>query len=332
LKNFKQIVILGVAIGIGAALYFYWQYTAAHPTSDDSYVQADTIDIAPQTSGLVLTVDVAENDYVERGDTLFTIDAATHTAARMKAEAELEQARQAERQSAANIAAAEAALTQANAALNDAQNEFARQAPWADDGTISPATMDKYQTALDEAIAGQKQAQAALEAARAEHGQDGELNAGVRSAEAYLALTDINLGYTTVTAPTSGWISNISLRPGAYVSAGSSQFSIVSDENWWVEANFKETDLTSIRPGMPASISIDMYPSLDLQGTVGSIAAGSGASFSLIAAENATGNWIKVTQRFPVRILLREVPKDPDRPLRLGASATVQVDTTADKR
>ncbi len=126
----------------------------------------------------------------------------------------------------------------------------------------------------------------------------------------------------------AGWVSNISLREGAMIIAERPQFSIVEDGHWWVEANFKETDLHHMRPGDRATITIDMYPGLVLGGTVESLGAGSGAVFSLLPPENATGNWVKVTQRFPVRIRIDPRHDDPNnlKPLRVGASATVAVD------
>lgn len=329
MKGLKPLLVAGVILGIGTGLYFYWQYTAAHPSSDDSYLQAGIVTITPEVSGRIKTVDVIENQRVSAGETLFTIDAAALTAAQQAATAQLDLARQSETSGLANITAAQAQLTSATAALVQAQRDFDRQAQLATDGAVSGAARDQAQTTLDEATATQQAAAASLDAARAQHGQDGDSNASVRAAEANLTLATLNLAHATVVAPTSGWISNIDLRVGAFVGAGQPQFSIVADDGWWVESNFKETDLTAIRPGMPATISVDMYPSVTLQGTVDSISAGSGASFSLLPAQNATGNWVKVTQRFPVRIALTEGPSDPAQQLRVGASVTVTINTTA---
>lgn len=329
MKSLKLILVAGVVLGIGVGLFFYWQYTAAHPSSDDSYLQAGIVTITPEANGRILTVDVVENQYVAQGDTLFTIDPATLIAAQEAASAQLDLARQSETSGLANIALAQAQLTSATASLTEAQRDFDRQSQLATDGAVAGATRDQAQAALDGAVAGQQAAQASLDAARAQHGQDGESNAGIRSAEANLAVANINLAHATITAPTSGWISNIDLRIGTFVSAGAPQFSIVADDGWWIEANFKETDLTRIQTGMPVTISIDMYPDLTLTGTVDSISAGSGASFSLLPAQNATGNWVKVTQRFPVRITIANVPSNPDQQLRVGSSATVTVDTTS---
>jgi membrane fusion protein (multidrug efflux system) len=149
----------------------------------------------------------------------------------------------------------------------------------------------------------------------------------LRSAAAGLDKATHDRVQTHVTAPAGGWVTNASLRPGAIVQAGTPAFAIVEDGDWWVDANFKETDLGRIKPGQKASIRLDMYPGLTLDGVVESISAGSGATFSVLPPENATGNWVKVTQRFPIRIKITSAPS-PDKPLRLGSSATVTIDTT----
>ena len=133
---------------------------------------------------------------------------------------------------------------------------------------------------------------------------------------------------THVTAPSDGILSNVTLRPGATVQAGPPLFAIIEANRWWVDANFKETDLARIKVGQPATVYLDMYPGATFDGVVESISAGSGATFSVLPPENATGNWVKVTQRFPVRITITNPPAD--KPLRVGASASVTIDTTKD--
>lgn len=137
--------------------------------------------------------------------------------------------------------------------------------------------------------------------------------------------------HATIIAPTRGWVANISLRPGQVVGVGQPLFSLVEDGEWWVDGNFKETDLARIRPGQPVSLTIDMYPGTKVNGSVESIGAGSGAVFSLLPAQNASGNWVKITQRFPVRIRLSDKPKDPALQLRVGASVTVTINTTVNQ-
>ena len=151
----------------------------------------------------------------------------------------------------------------------------------------------------------------------------------VRAARAALKRAQIALSHAVVYAPADGWIANLSLRPGDVITTGQSLFSIVEKNDWWVTANFKETALSRIRAGQPASITVDMYPDMKLTGTVASLGMGSGAIFSLLPPENATGNWVHVTQRFPVRIHLDYQPSpEQEQHLRAGSSVTATVDTT----
>lgn len=142
-----------------------------------------------------------------------------------------------------------------------------------------------------------------------------------------MAQAQLNLKYTHITAPTSGFIANLTLRQGDTVTAYQQLFALIDNQSWWVQANFKETQLTRIRPGQSATIKVDMYPRRTFSGRVMSISSAAGASFSLLPPENASGNWVKVTQRFPVKVLI--TAHDPRYPLRLGASSTVTINTTS---
>lgn len=149
----------------------------------------------------------------------------------------------------------------------------------------------------------------------------------IRAAQSALALARIDLAHCTVTAPAAGWIAHISLRPGQIVSANAPLLALVGDGAWCVEGNFKETALQRIRPGQPVALKVDLYAGLALTGKVHSVGYGSGAVFLLLPSQNASGNWVKVTQRFAVRIAIDHPPADPDRPLRVGASVTARVNT-----
>lgn len=153
--------------------------------------------------------------------------------------------------------------------------------------------------------------------------------ARVSSAKAQLAQANLNLSYTHITAPVSGWVTNVTLRTGDIVPANQSQFALISDEEFWVDANFKETEIGRIRAGQIAKIESDMYPHHPFKGVVESISGGAGAAFSLLPPQNATGNWVKVTQRVPVRI--RVIDPSKQFPLRIGTSASVTVHLTNTK-
>ncbi|AGT11152.1 HlyD family secretion protein [Paracoccus aminophilus] len=326
--NKKLIIIGAVAVAAGVGMWFWWQHSKLHPSTDDAYLTADMITISPQIGGRVLLVDVTENQRVTAGDALFTIDDTPVQAAVSAAQAKLDIALQGSGVTGADISQAEARLAGARAGLSNAQLTYDRQVTLFRKGDVAKAARDLAQAQLDQAAAEVKAAEAALKAAQDQHGSSGDENAQVRAAQAALDQEKISLGYTRVTAPASGWVSNLTLRPGQVVDTGQGLFTLVEDSSWWIVANFKETDLDRIRPGQPASIEIDMYPGLKLKGHVESIGAGSGSSFSILPPENASGNWVKVTQRFPVRVRLDEVPTDPAFQLRTGASTTVTVDTT----
>lgn len=156
-------------------------------------------------------------------------------------------------------------------------------------------------------------------------GQLDQYRAALKVAQAQLANAQINLLYTQIYAPNDGYVTNFVLREGQVIQATSPQFALVENKNWWVDANFKETDLGRIKVGQKATIHIDIYPDVKFKGIVQGVSRGSGAVFSLLPPENATGNWVKVTQRFAVRVNF--IDADPKYPLRMGASGTVTVHT-----
>lgn len=160
---------------------------------------------------------------------------------------------------------------------------------------------------------------------RASKAEGDAAKAKLAVSKANLAQAELNLQYTQVLAPANGIITNLSLREGTIIGAGKPLFALIESDNWWVDANYKETQLTRITPGQSAKVKLDMYPKYTLQGKVESISDGSGSIFSLLPPENATGNWVKVSQRFTVRIKLSNL--DPAFPLRVGASSTVTINT-----
>ena len=328
MRHLKVLLLIVVALGAVGGLAWNWRQGTLYPSTDDAYLATDVLQIAPQVGGRVQTVAVAENDLVAAGQTLFTIDPTRLQTARDAAAAQLELARNGAGASGADVAGAQAQVVSAQAAASDAQATYDRQKALFDLRDVSQAALDTAATARDQTLAAVAAAEAALRAAQTQSRGGSDDAPAVRAARAALELAELDLAHATVSAPAGGWIAGLDLRPGQVLTANAPQFSLVEDGGWWVDANFKETDLHRIRPGQPARVEIDMYPGLELTGHVVSIGAGSGASFSLLPAQNATGNWVKVTQRFAVRIALDASPADPAMPLRLGASTTVTVDTT----
>lgn len=329
IKPAALVVALAIA---GGGLWWWWNQQAIYPSTNDAYVEANILSIAPEIGGKVTTVGVHENDHVDAGDVLFRIDTSTLQAAVDAAEAQLDMAIRSVDANNANLSAAEARLAAAKATFKNADDAFERASKLAQAGNLSDAGLEQARTARDQAEAQMNAAESARNAARDQLGKAGGNNAGIRAARAELDRAKIALSHAVVHAPASGWIANISLRPGQVVSPGQPLFSLIEDSDWWVSANFKETDLDRIKPGQNATIGIDMYPGMTVSGRVESIGAGAGAVFSLLPSENATGNWVKVTRRFPVRVALDMPTADAVHRLRVGASTLVTIDTLAQQK
>ena len=329
MKKLKVFFLIIALLAIGAGLWWWWQHEKVYPSTDDAYLQANVLTIAPQVGGRVAQVAIAENDHVKSGDLLLQIDPDELQAALTTAQAQYDIARQNAGASDSDVSAADARIVGARAALTEAEISYDRNARLRELGDVAQAALDQAKAKRDSAQAAVKAAEAALVAAQNKAGTSGDENASVRAALGALTQAQINLDNSRIIAPADGWIANIRLRPGQVVAANAPLFSLVEDGDWWVDANFKETDLDRIRPGQPVSLSVDMYPGTEMTGVVESIGAGSGAIFSLLPPQNATGNWVKVTQRFPVRIKLTNKPDHPAMQLRVGASVTATVDTSA---
>lgn len=319
-------VLLAVTVG---GVLAYWRYAEIYPSTDNAYTGADIVRIAPLVSGPVVGVYVLDDQKVSKGDPLFDIDPAPYEAALRGARAQFDAAVNATGTAGEDLKNAADEMEAKRLALVEALDKYREAKSAQGEGEApSQATMDALQEVHG--------AEAAYEAAHDafSKAQDQELvvttpTVKLRGAAAQLDKATEDRVKTHVLAPGEGWVSNVRLRPGTVLQAGTPVFALVENTDWWVDANFKETDLARIKPGQPASISLDMYPGYALDGTVESISSGSGAIFSVLPPENATGNWVKVTQRFPVRIKITSA-HDDERPLRVGASATVTVDTTKD--
>lgn len=322
-KTLLPLFILALLVAGGVE---YWHYNRNYPSTDDAYVKAHVINIAPQVDGNVLDVKVQNHQYVEKGQLLFTIDNKAYQIELAKAQAQLDATKN-------QIAAADMAVDSARAIVQEKQAELADTR--ADTQRILALVHQNYESksAGDLANKNLHVAQAALLAAQAQlkqaeqnRGELGENNSQLRAAQTAISAAQLNVGYTEVFAPTSGYIANFDLQAGDKVNAYQPIFAIIEDNSWWVDANFKETQLARISAGQNVKITMDMYPGKIFNGKVASISDGSGASFSLLPPENASGNWVKVTQRFPVKIILSS--EDQKFPYRLDASATATVDTT----
>lgn len=326
------LVVIGLLILGGV---YYWWSTRNIESTDDAYTDGRAVTIAPQVSGVVISLDVTDNQFVKQGQPLVHIDPQQYTNDREQAEGVLVTAKNqyagqqlgaeiARKNFPAQLEQANAQLANANATLDKAKADYNRQ--------ISLTKQATSQQDVDAARAALKQAEAQVMLAEAQVTQNspvpqrigetdaqvGQLKGQVEQAQARLDQAELNLSWTVVTAPQDGWITKRNVEAGTYVAAGQQIFSIVAPEVW-VTANFKETQLSDMRPGQPVRIKIDAYPSLDVRGHVDSIQLGSGSKFTAFPPENATGNFVKVVQRVPVKIVI-DSGLDPKIPLPLGIS------------
>ena len=322
-KQTKWIIAAIVLLAITIAAIAYWRETSRYVSTQDAYVQANQIEVAAQVSGPVSKVYVRDQQAVKAGDALFDIDAANYELALQKAQAQLELARQSVSQESAGVVSAEALLAQRRAEAANARRNWNRSQELMKSGFVSPQGAENARTELTTAEAAVKAAQAGVAQARSALGQRGDQNAAVQSAIAQVRQAQLDLERTRLVSPVNGIVANLTLQPGNMVQPGVPLFVVISDEEYWIDANFKETELVDIRPGQKATIKSDVYPDRLFHGVVQSLSGGSGTAFSLLPPQNATGNWVKVTQRVPVRIKVEDV--DPRHPLRIGTTATVKI-------
>ncbi|OGT63784.1 MAG: hypothetical protein A3J38_03270 [Gammaproteobacteria bacterium RIFCSPHIGHO2_12_FULL_45_9] len=313
-------LLLFMVISIGV-----WRHLLTHPSTDDAYVNAYVITLAPRVSGQVLHVYVTPHQYVTKGTLLFELDPAPYLAAYQQAEANLINTGYAIAADDQVVAAAHAALVQRQAELLQTQRETKRTLSLESKGFVSHSEADVAKRTLTVSEANVASAQDNLAEAIQKRGSFAGKNPRLSAAAAALETARLNLQYTHVYAPANGFIENDHLWIGTALTAYQTALSLVDNHIWWIDANYKETDVGRIKPGQLAKITLDMYPGVTFQGKVISISRGSGDSFSLLPPENASGNWVKITQRFPVRIELTPIPAYP---FRIGASGNVSIDTT----
>ena len=322
-KMTKILFLLVCAIAFGA-MYWSWQYSDGHPSTEDAYVRAKILSVAPQVQGQVISVEAKDFQVVNKGDLLLKIDSRPYLLAVKQAKAAYQLAVQQHDVADKQVTEAVAGLDAARSNLTEAQVEYKRTDSLVKRKLASDQDLDTAKNKLANAQAGLEQARATVEKAIANRGEEGAEAAVVQQAAAQLAQAELNLSYTDITSPVDGIAGEINTHTGSVVSIGQTLFPVIIKDSYWVRANFKETDLTHIKAGMHAEVVIDMYPDVVWDAKVEELSPASGTSFSLMPPENATGNWVKIKQRFPVRLTL-EVPEGAPQ-LRVGASSEVTVD------
>ncbi len=309
----------------------YWYLTSGrYVSTDNAYVQAARMVISTDVSGRVAEIDVHDNDRVTAGQVLFRIDQRPFNITVNEAKAQLAMVRYQIHALKATYHQKRAEARAAEATVDYQQREFERQQRLRASGTASQQQFDQAKQASETGRQQLVSKQQDVAVALANIGGDPDLPLDqhpiVQHAQAALDRAELNLSYTVVKAPENGIVTKVEqLQVGNYVTAATPLFSLMSTDRVWVEANFKETELTHMRPGQSATVEVDTYPDAVLVGRVESLSPGTGLVFSLLPAENATGNWVKVVQRLPVRISIGHL--DPSVPLHAGLSATVEVDT-----
>jgi membrane fusion protein (multidrug efflux system) len=322
------LMLAGPIVVLIAATWWYLT-SGRYVSTDDSYVQAARTMVSADVSGRVVAVAVRDNERVSPGQVLFRIDERPFRIAIEETTAMLAAARLQVNALKATYRLKVADAKAAEETLAYQERETERQRQLATSGFASRQAFDQAQHALQ--VARQKVASTQSDIANmlAQLGGNPDIpvdqHPSVQRAQAALDKAELDLSYTTVRAAESGIVTKVEqLQVGSYVNASTPVFSLVSNRVW-VEANFKETELTHMRPGQTATVEIDTYPDAKCHGRVQSLSPGTGLTFSLLPPENATGNWVKVVQRLPVRLALECA--DPAPPLHAGLSATVEVDT-----
>ena len=339
MRSVPRIILLVVAVVVVLiAIYpafHYYEYFESHVSTDDAYIDGSVSLVSSRIPGTVAKLYVMENWGVKAGDLLLTLDPRDYQVRMAQAEAQLARAKQSVDELYAQLQAAEAGVSLAGSQLRETQLDFNRAKALREQNVVSTQFYDQATTAMRVALADQALAEHQLQQARAALGGDMVDHARydrpiVQQAEAVLEATKLDLSYTEVRSPITGIITRKSVHVGNRIQPGEPLMALVPVDRLYVTANFKETQLTDVRVGQPADIQADIYPGFVYRGHVDSISVGTGAAFALLPPENATGNWVKVVQRVPVKVVLNEKPPS-DKQLRMGLSVEVTVDIT-DKR
>ncbi len=329
-----------IAVVVIAAGIFGWtkiSYAITHETTDNAQVQTQISPVLPRVSGYVKAITVRDYDSVKTGQLLAEIDDAELQAQLLQMQADYESAQ-------ADILNAEAALKNAHVGLGtnrgnislssikiqQAQEDYQRNLNLYNDQAITKKQLDDSKFNLDQAKQSSSNNESELSTAQS---RIAILQAGLQKAQAGLATKaaaiqqqQLKISYTKIFAPQSGKLGKLNISTGQFVQAGSPLFSIVNDTTYWVVANFKETQIRKFYPGMPVEISLDAYPDSSLKGSITSLSEATGASFSLLPPDNSSGNFVKVTQRIPVKISINNINQYKNI-LRAGLSAGVSIKT-----
>ncbi len=321
------LLIGGPLVVVIAGAWFYYS-GGRYVSTENAYVKADKVAVSAEVAGPITSVAVDENTKVKKGDLLFRIEQRPYEIAVEEAKAKIAAVRQDIQSLKASYKQQAEELDLAKVDVDYAQRQYDRQSRLAKDKVVSQSTLDETENTLKNARHHVAVAKQAMQTTLAKLGGDPDVpvesTPEFQQAQAALQKAELDLAHTTVEAPFDGIAGNTP-QPGQYVTPGSAVMSLVSDHDVWVDANFKETQLTYLKPGQEVDITVDTYPDHTWHGVVASISPATGSEFSVLPAQNATGNWVKVVQRVPVRIAVDSDAGGPE--LRAGMSSEVEVDT-----
>lgn len=329
MRRYRLLILIAVPAVLLGAIAWFMLTAGRYQETDNAYVQSARVPISTSTTGRVVKMLIKENDQVKAGQVIFLLDRANPQADFDRSQAVLAAAKTRVDALKAMLGSRMAAQTSADEALVFAKKEQARARLLATDGIASRQNVEAADHAVDAAISAQASARQGVAVALADLGGRPDMavddHPAVREAAALLVRSRLALSYTEVIAPQSGIVTKVDqIQPGSFVAIGQTLFWLMAGDPW-IDANFKESQISKMRPGQSATVRFDAYPGKVFEARVASFSPGTGAVFSALPPQNATGNWVKVVQRIPVRLTLINTP--PGYLIGAGMSATVKVDT-----
>jgi membrane fusion protein (multidrug efflux system) len=328
-KGMQRLALIGVPILVIVGAMIFWLQGGRHMTTENAFVKADIAQIASEVPGRIMELHIHDHSSVAAGDVLLRLDPATYQLALAKAEAEVDSARASVEQMKANLREIRAEAKEAENKLEYLRAQARRQRELSGRGVASVAKLEQSNSEEQEGedrLGVLHQRIARVEAALGgKPDRPTDEFAAVREKIAIRDRVALDLSYTEIKAPKPGVVVNFRLQLGEQVKPQTPLFALVTDRRPWLEANFKETELTHVKVGQKARVVLDMHPDVTWDAVVESISPATGAEFAVLPAQNASGNWVKVVQRLPVRLRLIEQPGEPQ--LRAGMTAYVSIDT-----